>query len=214
MGRHAILYSQNQSLIILKLREEDAGEYECKVSFGEEKISFTTRLSGFPSPVFSHKPIWKIAPQDKEAFLEDSVELRCSAMLGQQYNTVSLEPVQAAWYRNGEELTSGHRIEIKKSWEEDDIVLNLSLKINKVDSDDEGEYQCRMENRYGVLEKNVQLKVLDNSKVMKETENVKQEIKSILSNQIQILSKIARISAKNYDKTKNIISWLQDKNEI
>merc|ERR1719285_1134610 len=67
-NRHAILYSQNQSLIILKLREEDAGEYECKVSFGEEKISFTTRLSGFPSPVFSHKPIWKIAPKDKEAF--------------------------------------------------------------------------------------------------------------------------------------------------
>ena len=56
-------------------------------------------LTSFPAPVFSHPPIWNTRPGNVRVTRGEKAVLDCSATVGQQYNTVSMEPVHAAWTR-------------------------------------------------------------------------------------------------------------------
>ena len=46
-----------------------------------------------------HPLIWNNPPSDVAVPLGQPATLGCSATVGQQYNTVSMEPVHAAWIR-------------------------------------------------------------------------------------------------------------------
>jgi hypothetical protein len=62
-------------------------------------LQHTTMLTSFPAPVFAHPPIWNTRPGNVRVARGDRAVLDCSATVGQQYNTVSMEPVHAAWTR-------------------------------------------------------------------------------------------------------------------
>ena len=64
-----------------------------------QMLSHVTRLTSFPAPVFAHPPIWNKEPHNLRVMEGERAVLTCSATVGQQYNTVSSEPVHAAWIR-------------------------------------------------------------------------------------------------------------------
>ena len=118
--------------------------------------------------------------------------VRCSATVGQQYNTVSRQPAYAAWLRDGRELEDTAMTRISQRWTDDDIVLHLRLEISAVADTDEGEYTCKVQNQYGVLEREVRLAVEDD--IEDRNENlVRREMSSIFRKQIKLYSMLARL---------------------
>ena len=81
----------------------DSGTYTCEARRGEEVLRHSTNLESFPAPVFVHSPIWNSPPSNVAVPLGDPATLSCSATVGQQYNTVSMEPVHASWIRFSQE---------------------------------------------------------------------------------------------------------------
>ena len=99
-----------------------------------------------------HPLIWNNPPSDVAVPLGQPATLGCSATVGQQYNTVSMEPVHAAWIRLvtqiaflsktknsshfffnicfnvrfGQEVESTPgKVEVEQTWTDDDIVTHL-----------------------------------------------------------------------------------------
>ena len=94
------VFSNNQSLIMMEVRHTDSGQYKCVArSPTGQVLQHTTTLTSFPAPVFSHTPIWNKRPASTRVNKGDKAVMECSAIVGQQYNTVSTEPVQFAWTR-------------------------------------------------------------------------------------------------------------------
>ena len=119
----------------------DSGTYTCEARRGEEILRHSTNLESFPAPVFVHPPIWNSPPSNVAVSLGDSATLSCSATVGQQYNTVSMEPVHASWVRFGGGCVSkitqpnlrfgqdvestGDKVQVEQTWTDDDIVTHL-----------------------------------------------------------------------------------------
>ena len=95
------IFSQNQSLIIMEVTHFDSGTYTCEARRGDEVLTHSTNLESFPAPVFTHPPIWNSPPSNVAVSLGQPATLACSATVGQQYNSVSMEPVHASWIRFG-----------------------------------------------------------------------------------------------------------------
>ena len=110
--------------------------------------------------------------------------------MGQQYNTVSRQPA-SAWLRYGREVEDTTRTRISQHWTDDDIVLHLRLEINSVADSDGGDYTCKVQNQYGVLEREVSLSVDDDIEDRNEG-LVRKEISSIFRKQIKLYSMLAR----------------------
>ena len=95
-----MIFSNNQSLLIMEVSPTDSGKYKCVAqSPTGQTLQHTTILTSFPAPVFSHTPIWNKRPASTRVRRGSKAVLECSATVGQQYNTVSTEPIQAAWTR-------------------------------------------------------------------------------------------------------------------
>lgn len=204
-SRNAILYSTNQSLIIMEVRSEDSGKYTCVAkSKSGQFLRHTTRLQSFPPPVFAHPPIWNHMPSNIKTTRGGNVKLDCSVTVGQQYNTVSMQPVYAAWLRFGREMEDGERIHVVQQWSDDDIVIHLRLEITEVDNSDAGEYSCKVKNEYGVLEKKVTLAVEDLTPTEDELA-VKKELASIFKKQIKIYSLLSRFSSKHHQSVQEML---------
>jgi len=202
-GRNTILYSNNQSLLIMEVSPTDSGKYKCVAqSPTGQVLQHTTILTSFPAPVFSHTPIWNKRPASTTVSRGSKAVLECSATVGQQYNTVSTEPVQAAWTRFGREIEDGPHTMVHKEWTEDDIVITLRLEINSAEEKDKGEYSCKVRNQYGVLEEKVVLEVEENMGEDNEEEKtlkMKRELHGILKKQMKIYSALSRIATVNQD---------------
>ena len=111
--------------------------------------------------------------------------------MGQQYNTVSRQPAYAAWLRYGREVEDTTRTRISQHWTDDDIVLHLRLEVSSVTDSDGGDYTCKVQNQYGVLEREVSLAVEED--IADRNEGlVRKEISSIFRKQIKLYSMLAR----------------------
>ena len=111
--------------------------------------------------------------------------------MGQQYNTVSRQPAYAAWLRYGREVEDTTRTRISQHWTDDDIVLHLRLEVSSVADSDGGVYTCKVQNQYGVLEREVSLAVEEDIEDRNEG-LVRKEISSIFRKQIKLYSMLAR----------------------
>ena len=111
--------------------------------------------------------------------------------MGQQYNTVSRQPAYAAWLRYGREVEDTTRTRISQQWTDDDIVLHLRLELSSVTDSDGGDYTCKVQNQYGVLEREVSLAVEEDIEDRNEG-LVRKEISSIFRKQIKLYSMLAR----------------------
>merc|ERR1711892_659948 len=201
--RNSILYSNNQSLIMMEVRPGDSGHYKCVArSSTGHVLQHTTILTSFPAPVFSHPPIWNTRPGNVRVTRGEKAVLDCSATVGQQYNTVSMEPVHAAWTRFGREMGDGQGTVVSQEWTDDDIVIHLRLEILSAEDGDSGEYSCRVKNQYGVLEKKIVLEVDEMDDGYGEGEKtleMKRELHGIFKKQMRIYSALSRLVTKDKD---------------
>ena len=83
------------------------------------------------------------------------------------------------------------RTRISQHWTDDDIVLHLRLEISSLTASDGGDYTCKVQNQYGVLEREVILVVEDDIEDRNEG-LVRKEISSIFRKQIKLYSMLAR----------------------
>jgi len=191
--RNIILYSQNQSLIIMEVSHFDSGTYTCEARRGEEILRHSTNLESFPAPVFVHPPIWKNPPTNVAVPLGDPATLSCSATVGQQYNTVSMAPVHASWIRFGQEVESSPgKVEVEQTWTDDDIVTHLRLRFASVEKEDEGEYVCSIHTDYGLIESPATLEIIS-EETGQVRNKVEQEVRKILGEQLQIYTQLTGI---------------------
>lgn len=206
--RNIILYSNNQSLIIMDVKKEDSGRFTCVAESGAGfRVSHTTRLESFPPPVFSHPPIWNSRPEDTMVTEGESVELVCSVTVGQQYNTVSMLPVYADWdweRNNGGSNTADERFKVSQKWSDDDIVIHLSLKITAAKLRDSGEYRCKVKNEYGVLEQRVALTVTPSDESL-DGRAIRREMGTIFRKQLKLYSVLSRFTAKHQDTVQDVL---------
>jgi len=208
--RNIILYSNNQSMIMMEVRQKDSGIYKCVARHGSESLEHSTNLSSFPAPVFAHAPIWNVPPRDVSAVVGEPVILKCSAIVGQQYN--SMEPVQAAWVRYDRILTETPGLEVVHDWDEDKIVTHLSLEIVSLDVKDGGDYTCRVQNQYGVMEKTVRLTVENRTmKDKKEKHSLNSELMTLVNKQMKLLTHFIRVSAQEPEEAASIMKALEKK---
>jgi len=188
--RNSILYSHNQSLIMMEVGQLDSGTYTCEARRGEEVLRHSTDLQSFPAPVFAHPPIWNNPPSDVAVPLGQPATLGCSATVGQQYNTVSMEPVHAAWIRFGQEVESTPgKVEVEQTWTDDDIVTHLRLRLASVEKEDEGEYMCSIHTEYGLLESPATLEIIS-EKSGQVKNKAEKEFQNILQEQLQIYNQL------------------------
>jgi len=191
--RNSILYSQNQSLIIMEVTHFDSGTYTCEARRGDEVLTHSTNLESFPAPVFTHPPIWNSPPSNVAVSLGQPATLACSATVGQQYNSVSMEPVHASWIRFGGDVESTPgKVEVEQTWSDDDIVTHLRLHFASVEKEDEGEYLCSITTEYGLLESPATLKIISEEDGQV-TNKVEREIQKILGEQLQIYTQLTGI---------------------
>jgi len=192
--RNTILYSQNQSLIMMEVSHFDSGTYTCKARRGEEVLIHSTELQSFPAPVFAHPPIWNVPPSNVVVPLGHPATLTCSATVGQQYNTVSMEPVYASWVRFGQDVESAAgKVEVEQTWTDDDIVTHLRLHLTSVEKGDEGEYVCSIHTEYGLLESPAILEVISEKDGKQVTNKLEREVQKILGEQLQIYTQLTGI---------------------
>jgi len=193
--RSSILYSNNQSLIMMEVGESYSGTYTCEARRGGEVLRHSTTLQSFPAPVFSHPPIWNSPPTNVTVTLGRPAVLSCSATVGQQYNSVSMEPVHAAWIRYGREVQAEEgRVQVEQRWTDDDIVTHLRLEVEAATQEDAGEYRCRVQTEYGTLEATATLQV-----TVPEAEQIagEEEVQKLLKQQLEIYQTMARIIQTN-----------------
>jgi len=213
--RNTILYSNNQSLILMEVRPAHSGQYKCVArSSTGQVLQHTTILTSFPAPVFAHPPIWNLSPGNLRVGRGDRAVLECSATVGQQYNTVSKEPVHAAWTRFGREVEDGPGTRISQEWTHEDIVIHVRLEIVSAEEMDKGEYSCKVRNQYGVLEKKIQLEVEENDLIEDEKEKaseMKRELKGILKKQMKIYSALSRIVTLDQDIFHQVMKEAENK---
>eukprot|EP00090_Calanus_glacialis_P007841 TRINITY_DN16272_c0_g1_i4.p1 TRINITY_DN16272_c0_g1~~TRINITY_DN16272_c0_g1_i4.p1 ORF type:complete len:321 (-),score=111.77 TRINITY_DN16272_c0_g1_i4:65-949(-) len=213
--RNAIIYSNNQSLIMMEVRPGDSGQYKCVArSSTGHVLHHTTMLTSFPAPVFAHPPIWNARPGNVRVVRGAKAVLDCSATVGQQYNTVSMEPVHAAWTRFGREMEDGPGTLVSQEWTDDDIVIHLRLEIMSAQEADKGEYCCRVKNQYGVLEKKVVLEVEDIDEEYGEEEKsleMKRELHGLFRKQMKIYSALARVVTADQDLFHQVLHQAEKK---
>eukprot|EP00092_Neocalanus_flemingeri_P041547 GFUD01045246.1.p1 GENE.GFUD01045246.1~~GFUD01045246.1.p1 ORF type:complete len:312 (+),score=103.43 GFUD01045246.1:15-950(+) len=213
--RNAILYSNNQSLIMMEVRPSDSGQYKCVArSANGHNLQHTTMLTSFPAPVFAHPPIWNVQPTNVRVAWGEKAVLDCSATVGQQYNTVSMEPVHAAWTRFGRQLEDGPATKITQVWTDDDIVIHLRLEILSAEERDNGEYSCQVQNEYGMLEKQVMLKVEEMEEEYDDQEKaleMKRELHGIFRRQMKIYSALARVVAIDQNNFQEVMKEAENK---
>jgi len=208
--RNIVLYSNNQSMIMMEVRQKDSGIYKCVARLGRETLEHATNLSSFPAPVFAHAPIWNLEPMDITAVVGDPVILKCSAIVGQQYN--SMAPVQAAWVRYERILSDTPGLEVVHDWDEEKIVTRLSLEILSVDVKDGGPYTCKVQNEYGVLEKTVTLTVENRTNQgKKEKHSMKNELMALMNKQMKLLTHFIKVAAQEPDEAAHIIKGIEKK---
>merc|ERR1712203_765117 len=133
-------------------------------------------------------------PSNVAVPLGDPATLSCSATVGQQYNTVSMEPVHASWIRFGQvmESTPG-KVEVEQTWTDDDIVTHLRLRFASVEKEDEGEYVCSIHTEYGLLESPAFLEVISEKDGKQVTNKLEREVQKILGEQLQIYTQLTGI---------------------
>jgi len=213
--RNAILYSENQTLIIMEVKERDSGIYKCEARRGNSILDHSTSLLSFPGPVFAHPPIWNSPPSDVTVSEGEPAVLTCSATVGQQYNTVNMEPVHAAWVRFGREVEDiSGQLSVKQTWTDDDIVTHLSLLIVSAEVSDSGEWRCRVQTEYGEVEAGAELKVIVEEMEQREDdveEDVLRQIQGLLRKQLKIYGALTRISQTNPENFLELIKEAENK---
>ncbi|XP_052125989.1 cell adhesion molecule Dscam2-like [Frankliniella occidentalis] len=140
----------NGSLVLERVRQEDAGRYLCEASNG-----IGVGLSAVVTLVV-HSPVHFAARSRKElARRGQTVTLSCSA-LGDL-------PITLTWRRGGAPIESGGRFSIRNSSLSSGVRLGLrsELLVQGLQSDDGGLYTCFGRNEYGYDQTQISLLVQD-----------------------------------------------------
>ncbi|CAH0551604.1 unnamed protein product [Brassicogethes aeneus] len=128
------------SLRITKIKEEDAGTYQCRAENREDSFDESAIIQVQVPPRFLTKP------QDKIEHVSNNVELQC--------NVFGKPEPKIQWFRNGESI--GHS-------EYYNIVNGHNLKITGLLSEDSGIFQCFATNPAGNIQAAASLRVISNT---------------------------------------------------
>lgn len=125
----------NHTLQVTRVERADVGYYECRYTQNEKTINASVGL--YASPRVEHET------KSKNLVQGDPLVLDCKAW--------GLPQLSATWFRDNEPLNrSDTRISTADyTDDENDVVLNGTLKIKDMDFGDYASYSCIVENEYG-----------------------------------------------------------------
>ncbi|RZC39998.1 neogenin, partial [Asbolus verrucosus] len=132
------LVGSTRSLRITKIKEEDAGTYQCRAHNREDSLDSSAEIHVQVPPRFLKKP------QDKIELANKDIELECSV-----YGTPK---PKISWYKNGEIIISNEYYQ---------IVNGHNLKIMGLMTSDSGIFQCFASNPAGNIQAAASLKVVN-----------------------------------------------------
>ncbi|XP_049824864.1 neogenin isoform X2 [Aethina tumida] len=151
------LVGSTYSLRITRIKEEDAGTYQCRAENREDSIDRSAMIQVQVPPKFL------IKPQDKIEHVSNNVELQCNV-------TGKPEP-KIQWFKNGEAIIHN------------DYYSNVNgnnLKISGLLVDDSGLFQCFASNAAGNIQAAASLKVIEQGVVADKRKAQKHKQKKFL----------------------------------
>ncbi|CAG0879560.1 unnamed protein product [Cyprideis torosa] len=171
-------------------------------------------FSEFASPLSQSLPV-ELRPSVQEG-LSSATTSASPKILGGQINCDAIETddyvlefkgsgvpnPKVVWTKNGEEVKDTDRI---KAVQEDDT---FKLILNNIQMEDDGEYECLLENRLGSES------IKGVVKVTKIDEVLHPKIKPWLENQVIIEDDCGTLSCKVYGSPAPEITWFKDDQEI
>ncbi|XP_049276092.1 titin-like [Rhipicephalus sanguineus] len=135
------------TLTINKAGAEDIGNYTCIVRNAAGSDAATSQLLVTEAPQIQPFAF----PKDPRA--NSKIVVSCSAHIG-------TEPISFAWFKNGQRVVSGTKVQVKAFSE----TVNI-LALLDVTSDDAGNYTCRATNSFGTDSLTAELVLTDVPKI-------------------------------------------------
>nr|XP_040565531.1 fibroblast growth factor receptor 4-like [Lepeophtheirus salmonis] len=206
-----IFYAGNKSLVLMDFKSFDEGQYTCVASDGVEKLTHTTYLRSYELLSFRHEPIWKIEPVDVLVEEGSSVNARCAATVGPQFDELGTSPLRSKWEDSeGQKILESNRIKILDHFAKDDMVLETIMNLSNVTVKDAGPYTCIISNGYGVIGKTI--KVVVRSK--KNEPIVETALQKLLYDQLKIIQRIILLASESPGDINRMMKIITNKLKI
>ncbi|XP_075152241.1 PDGF- and VEGF-receptor related isoform X3 [Haematobia irritans] len=133
-------YSYKKSLTIKQIRYEDQGEYECRAGhINSDKMEYKITYIQAHEPSAPSMTYTNLGNNKIERKLGESLELRCESH--------AIPKAVVTWYKDDIELSN-----ITSDY-------NGHLLIPYIKPEDQGQYKCVVQNRLGVIEQTVNIKI-------------------------------------------------------
>ena len=176
---------QSSILRLINCQSSDSGSsYQVKIINALGEV-----LSNKATLIINRGPVFELEPTDQKVLKDKEAKFECVIKANPKPNVI--------WLMNGKEITSKDGIRVEKDVNKD-IYSIVIPKVTTV-----GSYIVRATNEFGLLEKSVQLEVLESPKALNKLENV-------TVNEGEEAKFVVKVSGK----PKPQVKWFKDEEEI